>query len=153
GKGRRSVLLFSFDVHRIVLYRSGGHDVRTLRVRRLDTLNWSYNLLGFTAPQRRDAVVLDDKVDEHLLELLPALAEDVSMDPFHLTKEETYTPWFTETRKLATAIIREELGTAGDADLARLGALLARRLEIYNEWNDKLKAREMSIRAPRTLAI
>ncbi len=152
-KGRRSVLLFSFEVLRVVLYRSSGHDVRTLRVRRLDNLNWTYNLLGFTTPQRRDAVVLDNKIDEHLLELLPALSESFSMDPFHLKKQERYTPWFNDTRKLATSIIREELGSAGDGDLVTLGGLLARRSEIYADWSDKLESRGMSLKAPRTLEI
>jgi hypothetical protein len=153
SNGRRSVLLFSFEVERVVLYRSGGHDVRTLRIRRLDNLNFVYNLLGFTSPKRRDAVVLDNKVDEHLLGLLPAISQDIRMDPFHLGEKDTHTAWFNPLRKLATAIIRDELGSAGNEDLQTLGELLARRHEIYLEWNELLEARRMKIDPPTSLTI
>lgn len=151
--GGRSVLLFSFEIERVVLYRSAGHDVRTLRVRRLDKLNWTYNLLGFTAPQRLDAVVLDNKVDELLLGLLPALGKGIRMDPFGLSEKDTHTAWFNPLRRRATEIIRDELGTAVDGDLQTLGNLLARRLEIYDAWNELLDARGMSVSLPTSLTI
>ncbi len=150
SSGKRSVLLFSFEVERIVLYRSLGHDVRTLRVRRLDALNHTYNLLGFTSPQRRDAIVLDNKVDEHLLRLLPALAKEPLMNPFHLAKKDTYTKWYHPTRKIAMGVIRKELGNAGVDNLEELGELLDRRLQIFEEWNVLLKpyGRQLSPPAP-----
>ncbi len=151
--GTRSVLLFSFEIERVVLYRSGGHDVRTLLVRRLDNLNWTYSLLGFTSPKRRDAVVIANKLDEHLMDLLPALSKEIRMDPFHLSVKDSETAWFNPLRRLATEIIREELGGAGDEDLQRLGDLLARRVEIYQEWNELLEARRMSIDPPSQLKI
>ncbi len=147
-----SVLLFSFEVHRVVLYRSQGHDVRTLRIRRLDNLNWTYSLLGFTAPQRRDAVVLDNKVEEHLLELLPILSLDTRIDPFDLVLKDTYAPWYTETRNRASAVVAEELGKAGP-DVAELGALIAERHEIYREWNVRLESRRASIAVPKRLEV
>jgi hypothetical protein len=152
-KGTRSVLLFSFVVSRVVLYRSGGHDVRTLRVRRLDNLNWTYSLLGFTSPRRRDAVVLDNKVDEHLMRLLPALSEEIRMDPFHLSTKDSETDWFNPLRVLATSIIREELGAAGGEDLQELGELLAVRRRIYARWNERLESRKMHIDDPSGLTI
>ena len=151
GRGR-SVLLFTFEVHRVVLYRSQGHDVRTLRVRRLDKLNWSYSLLGFTSPQRRDAVVLDNKVDAHLLTLLPLLSEHVLLDPFELELKDTYAPWYSEARKRATTVVAAELGKAGP-DVAKLGDLIGRRHEIFRDWNVRLDARGMSIDYPKTLKV
>ncbi len=151
GRGR-SVLLFTFEVHRVVLYRSGGHDVRTLRVRRLDNLNWTYSLLGFTAPQRRDAVVLDNKVDEHLLELLPLLSDEVQLDPFALPLEDTYADWYTAARKRATSVVAAELGKAGP-DVAELASLIAQRHAIYDDWNERLKSRQMSIDPPDSLEV
>ncbi len=151
--GTRSVLLFSFEVERVVLYRSGGHDVRTLRVRRLDNLNFIYSLLGFTSPRRRDAVVLDNKVDGHLLRLLPALSKDTHMDPFGLSTKDSETAWFNPTRTLATEIIRKELGGAGGEDLQTLGELLATRRRIYSRWNELLEARRMSVDEPTSLTI
>ncbi|MCP4447993.1 MAG: hypothetical protein GY811_22060 [Myxococcales bacterium] len=150
--GTRSVLLFTFEVHQVVLYRSGGHDVRTLRLRRLDNLNWKYSLLGFTSPQRRDAVVLDNKVEEHLLELLPLLAEDSLLDPFDLPLEDTYTDWYTETRKRAVRVVATELGKAGE-HVAELADLIARRHDIYGRWNELLESRQMSINYPSRLEV
>jgi len=151
-RGGRSVLLFTFEVNRVVLYRSGGHDVRTLRVRRLDNLNWSYSLLGFTAPQRRDAVVLDNKVEEHLLELLPLLSNEVQLDPFELPLEDTYADWYTEARKRATSVVAAELGKAGP-NIAELANLIAKRHAIYDDWNERLESRQMSIDHPKSLEV
>lgn len=147
-----SVLLFSFEVDRVVLYRSEGRDVRTLRVRRLDNLNWAYNLLGFTSPERDDAVVLDDKVDGHLLKLLPLLAPDSALDPFELEAKDTYTEWFLTVRARAVRVVAAELRKAGPQVL-KLGELVAKRYEIYRGWNKLLAARKMSVELPTSLEI
>ena len=152
GGGSRSVLLFTFEVHRVVLYRSGGHDVRTLRLRRLDKLNWTYSLLGFTSPQRRDAVVLDNKVEEHLLELLPLLSNEVQLDPFNLPLEDTYTDWHTLVRNRATSVVAAELGEAGP-NVVELATLIAQRHAIYDDWNKRLESRRMSINRPKGLDV
>ncbi len=151
--GRRFILLFSFEVSKVVLYRSGGHDVRTLRVRRLDNINFVYQLLGFTSSRRKDAVVLDNMVDQHILQLLPALSEDIFMDPFRLSTKDSETEWFNPLRRLATTVIREELGAAGGEEVQRLGQLLATRREIYARWNERLESRRMSIDEPSSLEI
>lgn len=150
---RRFILLFSFEVSRVVLYRSGGHDVRTLRVTRLDNINFVYHLLGFTSSRRKDAVVLDDNVEEHVLQLLPALDEETIMDPFRLSTKDSETEWFNPARRLATAIIREELGSAGGEELQTLGALLATRREIYARWDERLETRNASTPEPTSLDI
>jgi hypothetical protein len=151
-RGSRSVLLFTFEVHRVVLYRSGGHDVRTLRLRRLDNLNWTYSLLGFTSPQRRDAIVLDHKVEKHLLELLPLLSDEVQLDPFALPLEDTYTDWYTPVRKRATSVVAAELSKAGP-DVMELATLIAKRHAIYDDWNERLESRQMSIDHPASLEV
>src|SRR4029079_9462073 len=60
--GRRMVIVYSFTVERVTLFSAGPLDhanvVRALHVRRLDTLNWSHTLLGFTRPHLRHAVIL-----------------------------------------------------------------------------------------------
>tara|TARA_R110002073_G_scaffold140253_6_gene290743 strand:+ start:4765 stop:6390 length:1626 start_codon:yes stop_codon:yes gene_type:complete len=152
GGGSRSVLLFTFEVHRVVLYRSGGHDVRTLRLRRLDNLNWTYSSLGFTSPQRRDAVVLDNKVEEHLLKLLPLLSDEVQLDPFNLPLEDTYTDWHTLTRNRAISVVAAELGKAGP-NVVELATLIAQRHAIYDDWNERLESRNMSIKRPKGLDV
>jgi hypothetical protein len=153
SSGRRFIILLSFEVARVVLYRSGGHDVRTLRVNRLDNLDFTYNLLGFTSSRRKDAVVLVDMVEEHVLQLLPALDEEAIMDPFRLSKKDSETEWFNPLRRLATAIIREELGSAGGEELQTLGALLATRREIYARWDERLETRRASTPEPTGLDI
>jgi hypothetical protein len=153
GSRRRFVLLMSFEVSRVVLYRSSGHDVRTLRVTRLDNIDYSYAQLGFTSSRRKDAVVLDDTVGAQVLQLLLALDEESDMDPFGLSTEDREKDWHEPLRGLAIRIIREELGQAGGDKSQTLGALLAKRHEIYERWNVRLEPLGKAIDEPSSLDI
>jgi len=48
--GHRLVIIYSFTVESVSLFASGGATVRALDLRRLDHLNFSQTLLGFTRP-------------------------------------------------------------------------------------------------------
>lgn len=76
GGGAR-VYLASFAVERVRWFKAGTMRVRVLHLARRDSLNFVHNLLGFTRPQIRDALVLLERVDAWLIDtLLPALAPD-----------------------------------------------------------------------------
>lgn len=152
---RRVVLIFTFLVEQVSLYEVGGTRARALRLRRLDTLNWTYRLLGFTAAGRRDAVVLLDKVDERLLRgLVPALSPGFVADPWALEPEARSSAWFPAVAGRASEIVREDLAkVVGSAPAERLGRLVARRLEIFRAWDRALEARGATIDPPATLTL
>jgi len=77
---RRLVILYEYAVLGAGLFASEATRVRTVRLRRIDRLNFSQNVLGFVNPRRATAVVLltpiDEQVDRHVL---PALADGAPM--------------------------------------------------------------------------
>jgi hypothetical protein len=147
---RKIILLFTFTVERVALYRGEGRDFRALQLRRLDQLNYTYNLLGFTEAKRHDALILANQVEGRLIELLPALG-NLEIDLFHFDKKDRHTSWQVDFRKRANQMIREELIRAGDRVLTeKLGQLLARRVEIFEHW-DELLGRDIQLSAPDTL--
>ena len=78
--GRMQVFLSTFTVEHARIFQSGDQHVRALRLRRLDHLNFARAVLGFTREDIRDAVVLLDRTEEHLVNtVLPALANGASM--------------------------------------------------------------------------
>ena len=73
--GKRLVVIYTFTIESASLFAAGSAEVRALDLRRLDHLNWSQALLGFTRPNLREALVLLDQVDEQLVSyVLPGLA-------------------------------------------------------------------------------
>ncbi len=78
--GKRLILLYEFSILATTLHASGDARVRSVRLRRLDRLNWSHTLLGFVNPHRSYAVVLLDQIDEQLVtNVIPALAPEAPM--------------------------------------------------------------------------
>jgi hypothetical protein len=76
GSGRRSVWLYAFRVESVRVWG----EVRALRLRRLDTLNYQHGALGFARPDLKEALVLMDQVeDESMTFLLPALVDGASL--------------------------------------------------------------------------
>ena len=72
--GRRTALVYSFEVRYVRRFRAADVELRALQVRRLDALPWDRGLLGFSSPHLRDAVVLLDHVERLLVSyVLPAL--------------------------------------------------------------------------------
>jgi hypothetical protein len=149
--GRLQVLLFSFTVERVTVFRSGTRRINAFRVRRLDKLNWSYNLLGFASPLRKEALVILDQVDDRLLDrLLPLLATDPP--PFYeLDPEDLRKPWHRRLHQRVVAVTRAAYGHLPGipaADLTRLGSLLARRKGMFAGWIDKF-----AVAVPATLQL
>ncbi len=138
--GRRFVLIFSFAVERVRLYRSGTHAIHAVRLGRIDELGWHYNLLGFTTAERRDALIMLDQIDARLAaRLLPQLDEDPP--PFYaLTSAERRTRWYrTLSRQVARVVKRAYAGLdPAPKRVVRLGMLLAQRGRLFRRWKARI---------------
>jgi hypothetical protein len=152
--GRRLVLVYSFRVARVGLYASGTTTVRALRLRRLDHLNWSPTLLGFTRPTLRVAAVLLDQLDEQVVaRVAPGLADGASVplfDPDAPAEERAA----VEAR--AGELLREEYGALPGLDriaAVKLGKLLGKRGALVTRWEKLASARGLVLRAPTGLRL
>ena len=153
--GRRMVLLFSFLVDRVNVYASATSEVRALHLRRLDKLNWSYTLLGFTSPRRREAYILIAQVDDRLVDrLLPQLGDDPPAF-YRFAAEASAAPWYPRLAARANELVRREYGEGAPDPAAarRVGDLLARRKRLFARWDEALAARGISIEAPDSLRL
>ncbi|AKF09438.1 hypothetical protein [Sandaracinus amylolyticus] len=146
--GASRVYLSSFTVDNVAIYEAEGRTVRALRLRRLDRLNFARAVLGFTRPQVRDALVLGERVEEHLVQaIVPALAPDGALalsgdDDLALRDE---------TARVAAAGVRDEAPRwlGGDAAAAsELGAIFARRHALFVAWSERLSERGIVLREP-----
>lgn len=151
----RRIYLSTFAVEHVSVYRSGETTVRALRLRRLDSLNFARAVLGFTRPHIRDALVLEEPIDEHLIHmLLPALVDGA---PLILVGDRD-----PEGRALGEAVahtagaaLRSEvqalIGDDGSAG-AELGSLFIRRAALFDTVGDRLEPSGIRIIAPRGYA-
>jgi hypothetical protein len=152
---RRIVLMYSFRVVHVSLFDAGPRRIRALQLRRLDHLNWSHSLLGFTSPHLREALVLLDQVDELLVNyVLPALAPDADVELFDDDSADPNAAWQQRVRRRAGEVIRAEYsGEQEQAPIARLGELLHARRGLFGSWARMLEPRGIALREPRTLRI
>jgi hypothetical protein len=151
------VLFYSFAVHHVRRFQLDDQEVRAVQVRRLDPLNLSHRLLGFTSPHLRDAVVLLDQVDGLLVGyVVPALADGA---PVYMTDPDSADPdagWQAELAARAGAVIREDYAVATGfdrAEAAALGAALGRRRTLFARWQDRLGARDIVLRTPDSVRL
>jgi hypothetical protein len=135
---RRVVLLFCFAVERITLHRRGKEVASALWLRRIDQLNWDYQLLGFSSPGRRQPVVLIDSIEARLV---------TSVLPAQVAGPERL--WGLESR-LDPALLRDRVleltraelsGVTRAGEAAKLGELLEQRRAIYTALDTKLSER------------
>ena len=154
---RRLVLLYMFRVVHVRLFESDTRRVRALQLRRLDKLNWTHRLLGFTSPHLREALVLLDQVDELLVNyVLPALSPGADVELFDEASMERPATWQTRVRDRAGQVIRTEYAATQGLDAAatvRLGQLLLARRKLFDRWTRALEGRGVVLRQPRTLRI
>lgn len=133
GPGRNRVYLSTFTVERVAHHVSGEGRVRVLRLRRLDRLSIGRHALGFTREQVRDALVLEERIETHLVDfVLPSLADEAGM-PLFDEGPGADGPWVRELELAAGADARALASTLSPDALA-LGALLARRKTLLEEW-------------------
>lgn len=150
GAAGRRVILFSFAIEHVSVYRSGAHTLRVLTLHRLDRLNWTFTLLGFTSARRREALILSAQVEERLVDrLLPLLS--VTPPRLYRIEDADIGPWSETTEALAANAIRRELGTT--PALLRLGTLLARRRALFDAWDASLADRGIALASPDALLL
>lgn len=146
--GASRVYLSTFTVENVAIYEAEGRSVRALRLRRLDRLNFARAVLGFTRPQVRDALVLAERVEEHLVQaIVPALAPEGTL----ALAGEDDPALLASTGALAAAGLRGEAvrWTGGDAArAAELGALFSRRHALFTTWSERLMDRGIVLREP-----
>lgn len=155
--GHRLVIIYAFTVESVTLFTSGGATIRALDLRRLDHLNWSQSLLGFTRPHLREALVLLDQVDEQLVTyVLPGLGKGARIELFD-PDDTSVSPALRDAVEIrAGELVRAEYGGAPglDGDRAeRLGRLLTRRRELFESFEKRVSARGLTLRTPRLLRL
>lgn len=164
--GQRLVILYSFTVESVSLFTSAGVPVRALDLRRLDHLNWSHTLLGFTRPHLREALVLLDQVDEQLVTyILPGLGAGAGIELFDEDEEgeagaqrasSPAAPARAAVEKRAGELVRSDYGATPDLDTGmaeKMGRLLSRRQALVLGWQKVLAARRIVLQAPTRLRL
>lgn len=146
GPGRNRVYLSTFTVERVAHHRSGDERVRVLRLRRLDRLAIARNVLGFTREQVRDALVLEERIETHLVDfVLPSLADDAGM-PLFDDGPGAEGEWVRELERAAGEDARA-LARSVSPDALALGALLARRKALLDGFQERFP--DLVITRPR----
>jgi len=155
--GHRLVIIYAFTVESVSIFTSNRTTVRALDLRRLDHLNWSQALLGFTRPHLREALVLLDQVDEQLCTyVLPGLGKAARIALFD-PDDASIPPATRDAVEIrAGELTRSEYSSAPglDPDRAeRLGALLTRRRELFEGFEKRVSARGLVLVTPRLLRL
>jgi hypothetical protein len=155
--GHRLVIIYAFTVESVSLFTSNGATVRALDLRRLDHLNWSQALLGFTRPHLREALVLLDQVDEQLCTyVLPGLGKAARIALFD-PADESVSPATRDAVEIrAGELTRSEYSGAPGLDpgrAERLGALLTRRRELFEGFEKRVSARGLVLVTPSKLRL
>lgn len=146
GREQGSQVLFAvFRVNAIHYYEADGERVRSLRLERADRLNLARSMLGFTRPQIRDALVLEGRIEGYLGDVvLPALAPEGELElASGISTEE-----LRELRRLATQVVRQEAVAVAGEEVLPLGAALAERQNILEQWATRFRGR-IQLRVPR----
>jgi hypothetical protein len=156
ANGRRLVPLYGFSIVASDLFESGEARVRSVRLRRLDRLNWSHVFLGFLRWSRPQAMVLLDQIDEHLVNLvLPSLPDGASMpmrDPDDVDPAAEANTSSAEGGKGVRADIAALPGVDPGA-VRELGEALRTRRALFVKWNERLKDSGRKIKNPPRLAL
>jgi hypothetical protein len=154
--GKRSILLYEFNIVATDLYFSEDVRVRAVRVRRLDHLNWKHTLLGFVNVHRSQAVVLLDQIDEELVNLvLPALSEGTPLPVFG--PYEPVPPVDTDAvAAQGGKDVRSDAVAFSGLDQAaarELGSALSARRALFVRWNERAKALGRTLKFPPRLEV
>ncbi|MDB4938104.1 MAG: hypothetical protein JWP87_5076 [Labilithrix sp.] len=150
---KRIVLLNQYTIESTDLFASGEARVRSVRLRRIDRLNWTDTTLGFVKAHHAYAVVLVDRIDNELTNFVfPALADGAPM-PLGASVEPDAggSASIRAIADRAGSVVREELAALPGVDAAstqNLGAALGDRRALFARWDKRLEARGGHTRAP-----
>jgi hypothetical protein len=150
--GKHTVLVYTFRVTSVSVFRAGAQRVNALRLRRLDKLNWSHTLVGFTRPTLRSAAVLLDQLEEQVVTMIaPALVDRAPMTLFDAAAPADLRG-AVEAR--AGELLRLEYGAIQELDhgaATKLGKLLGERAAIFARNRGTATARGAILIAPKRL--
>ncbi|NOY92317.1 MAG: hypothetical protein GXP55_14070 [Deltaproteobacteria bacterium] len=150
--GRRRVIMSSFEVEHVSVYRSGRARITALLLRRIDRLVHRAGVLGYTRPATRDALVLAAPIEGNLVaDVLPSLGDDESypmVDPGTRAGGE---PWVAELESAAARTLRSALGDSlpSARDVRPLAQLFERRRAIFDAVARRVEGR-VRVHPPRS---
>jgi hypothetical protein len=153
----RSPIIYSFYIEREKLAIAEGFTPeRTVFLWRLDTLNISKSVLGYTHRFAESGLVLFDQIEETLIaEFLPALAEGETLDLIDDKSRNAKEQWQRDAEERSARITRETFAAGTEASelaaLKELGALLAKRRQILKRWQADLGQQSLTLRPPKRL--
>lgn len=155
GDGGLTPLLLSYYVQSEAVARGPRGPVRVVQLWRLDDLNVAHGYLGFTRPHTPAAIVLLDRVEEHLIQItLPAAAPEGHVELVDARTREKGAAWVFEVEERASEAARAHYASLGEPlarDARRLGARLAERRELVRKWQSTLRGQGMELVVPRAL--
>lgn len=153
GERRHRIYFSTFTVERVSFHRAEGQRVRTLRLKRLDRLNFQRGLLGFTRENISDALVLLTRVEDFMVDaVLPALGPEASMPLVDDDARRSNEPWIAEVERAMAEDARAEARALAGEEAESLGALFARRQALFRTWSERL-APGWVVRPPRSYEI
>ena len=148
GKPGARVLMSTYAVEDVAFYQSDDARVRVLTLTRLDGLSFGRSVLGYTREQVSDALVLQERIETHLVDfVLPSLGQDARMplvDPESTRGEE----WVGEVESAAGADARRAAMAIAGAEGQRMGDVLQRRRALLDTWAERF-AGSIVIARPR----
>ena len=150
----RAPLLYAFYLEREDVGRAPGFEAeRIVYLWRLDRLNVSKAVLGYTHREADAALVLYDQIEELLIrDVLPALAEGEKIDLVDEASRDPQQAWQADIEVRAARLVRESFAGGGEHEqLVALGTLLARRRAIVRSWQADLRAEGRTLNAPTRL--
>jgi hypothetical protein len=147
-------LVYSFYIERETEATSGdGPPVRVVYLWRFDRMNVGPTYLGYTHPRAGAALVLLDRIEEELIELiLPTLKEGEPLALLDAKSADPGAPWQATLGARAGEVVRAYFATDADAAaLRRIGELLAKRRAVVETWKRELPLVGLRLRPPTRL--
>lgn len=145
-------MLMSYYVAREHTAKIEGSEVRLLRVQRLDELDKSLPVLGYTSPRLGAGLVTLDTIERDLVQVvMPALREGGVARLVDEASREDGAPWAQDVERSAGQALRRDYASYRSPDLDRVTALLARREDLYWEFTGALARTGATLVRPRRL--
>jgi hypothetical protein len=148
-------LLMSYYVQGEARVAGSNPSIRVVRLWRLDDLNISQGVIGFTRPGTDAAIVLLDQAEDALVRItLPAAAPNGRVELVDDETRERGAPWVNEVEESATKVTLayyKSLGEPRATEAMRIGTLLLRRRNLVRKWQGLLLGMGLQLNVPRRL--
>lgn len=154
-RDRVQPVLMSYYVQGEARVVGSNPSIRVVRLWRLDDLNISQGLVGFTRPGIDAAIVLLDQAEEALVRVtLPAAAPNGRVELVDDNTRVGGAQWVGEVEAAATKVTvayYKSLGEPRTTEATRLGTLLLRRRNLIRKWQGTLAGMGFELNVPRRL--